>query len=501
MFHKEKARSFLAVSDEFALGELPTEKSHPKTIDLSNWSKSDLDHALEVIKEIEMNLLNVVLEKENEVSEFTNYVQEALSSGGRVFLCGCGATGRLALALETIWNKKGLQKGRVISFMAGGDVALIHSIERFEDHPEYGERQLKELGFTKSDLLIAITEGGETPFVIGAVNAASKISNISPYFVYCNPDDVLSRAVVRSKEVLQNSKIRKLNLSVGEMALAGSTRMQASTIQMLAIGRALFNFDRDWVLKHKNKLEIIDFNKLKSFIENESEVYHSNGGVIYSTCDLLGISVLTDTTERSPTFSLMPFERNINCVPTSYSLCYLSLFQSGEVKDAWRRMLGREPRSLEWSETKELTGIERVYGFDISSENIERRKSYCLKEQHLFNVNYLGENLNFQFKGLEAVIELSGHDLLSVHLILKVLLNTHSTLVMGRLGRYENNIMTWVRPSNNKLIDRTIRYILILLNDKGISKSYEEVCFKLFEEMEDMKPDDSLVLKTLKGLL
>ena len=42
--------------------------------------------------------------------------------------------------------------------------------------------------------------------------------------------------------------------------------------------------------------------------------------------------------------------------------------------------------------------------------------------------------------------------------LLKMLLNQHSTLVMGRLGRYESNIMTWVSPNNGKLVDRAARY-------------------------------------------
>jgi N-acetylmuramic acid 6-phosphate etherase len=29
-------------------------------------------------------------------------------------------------------------KDAVISFMAGGDVAIINSVEDFEDHPEFG---------------------------------------------------------------------------------------------------------------------------------------------------------------------------------------------------------------------------------------------------------------------------------------------------------------------------------------------------------------------------
>ena len=82
-------------------------------------------------------------------------IHDTLTQGGRIFLCGCGATGRLSIALE-VFCRQGLTqskyKNRFIGFMAGGDVALIKSVENFEDRPDYGERQLKELGFKNGDL-------------------------------------------------------------------------------------------------------------------------------------------------------------------------------------------------------------------------------------------------------------------------------------------------------------------------------------------------------------
>ena len=44
--------------------------------------------------------------------------------------------------------------------MAGGDIALIKAVEDFEDHPEFAEQQMIDLGFGENDLLIASTEGG-----------------------------------------------------------------------------------------------------------------------------------------------------------------------------------------------------------------------------------------------------------------------------------------------------------------------------------------------------
>ncbi len=54
---------------------------------------------------------------------------------------------------------------------------------------------------------------------------------------------------------------------------------------------------------------------------------------------------------------------------------------------------------------------------------------------------------------------------LSHHSLVKIILNNLSTLIMGRMNRYESNIMTYVKPTNYKLIDRAARYVLILAKE------------------------------------
>ena len=78
-----------------------------------------------------------------------------------------------------------------------------------------------------------------------------------------------------------------------------------------------------------------------------------------------------------------------------------------------------------------------------------------------------------------------------------MILNTHSTLIMGRLGRYEGNVMTYLRASNNKLIDRAIRYIDMLLKTRHIALSYSELCHILFEMIEKTPSDQSIVMVTV----
>lgn len=47
---------------------------------------------------------------------------------------------------------------------------------------------------------------------------------------------------------------------------------------------------------------------------------------------------------------------------------------------------------------------------------------------------------------------------------------------MGRLNRYYSNIMTYVKPTNYKLIDRAARYIMLLRQ----GSTYEQVVHAIY---------------------
>ncbi len=507
--YKKQAEEFLKICNQFKLGRLPTETPHPQTNGLSQIVSTNPAKAVEIIKEIDLKVFYKLREKEIELERLLTDIKKVLDCGGRIFLVGCGATGRLSLALETLWRHKYKNsedyKDKVVSFMAGGDVALIHSIEKFEDFPEYGVRQLVELQFSGNDLLIATTEGGETPFVIGATNFAAENSKHSPYFLYCNPDDILIETVERSKEVILNPKIKKVNLSVGPMALTGSTRMQATTILMYFVGLSLLNAEKnikDLILELDKLISIIEttkFDFLADFILKESQIYLDKEYVLYESDSDLGISILTDTTERSPTFSLHAFENQLdtNIVP---SLSYLYFPRSGNSKQAWFDLLLRPPRTFHWKEVTDRTTNERLLGFDFSAQLRIDRKKYLKEKEHIFKI-YLDRDSNmitFSLDEIKKNISCMDLSLLSLHLLLKIMLNNHSTLVMGRLQRYESNLMTWVRASNNKLIDRSVRYAEILLKSKGIEVSYRDLVMSCFKYKDVIGRDEALVLKIVK---
>ena len=211
--------------------------------------------------------------------------------------------------------------------------------------------------------------------------------------------------------------------------------------------------------------------------------------------------MLTDTTERSPTFSLAPFENQDDAF-SSPSLCYLSLPAANQSQDAWLHLFGRAPRPLEWEGIAPIAGGKRLLGFDISRQALENRKTYLPNGQHdIFSVTRRSDRLVFDLQDAHHELSVQGLSLLEEHVLLKIALNMHSTLVMGRMERYEGNVMTWVRPSNLKLIDRSVRYVQHLLSEAGVQEfSYDEIVFQVLEEFEKLGPNEPVVLKTVEAL-
>lgn len=506
MSPEDRAKEFLATAHLYHLGRLPTESSHPQTRNLSELAKNDVSQAVRLLQGIDTQALMLMQKHVPELAPMASAVRETLDAGHRVYICGCGATGRLAMSLEVLWRTLNPNDpDRVVAFMAGGDVALVHSLEGFEDFPEYGAEQLQQLGFKEGDLLISSTEGGETPFVIGATEAALSLSSRKPFFLYCNPREILIEHVERSRRVLQNPRIHNICLFAGPMALAGSTRMQASTVLQLGIGLTLFHWDSVAVLNNKiggwmDHYRGLSADQLAAFVTAESNAYKADDKVLYSVDDL-AITVFTDTTERSPTFSLPPF--NNQYMPREdHSWAYIMIPSTKTGIESWRKLLLREPRVLNWPRRNAKTTMEYLKGFDFSEQAEKYRLSVHPESQHLkFSITMDDREISWDFRNLNWRIPRSGKGLLFDHLLVKMLLNVHSTLLMGRMGRFESNFMTYVLPTNGKLVDRASRYVKWLLGNRGVPLPPDEaVITELFRQLENLGDQESVVIKTANAL-
>ena len=560
----EKAKKFLNEEKAFRLGELLTESSHPKTRTLSETSKSNLADGIRLLQSVDEEIPPAV-EKVFQQDTFKKLVEaffNTLKAKRRIFFTGCGATGRLSILLETAWRRfwrtlkqkhpdifarMPMMEDLTVSIMAGGDFALIKSVEGFEDFPDFGRYQLKQAGVGPGDVVVAITEGGETPFVIGTawqgLDVGAKV-----FFVYNNPSEMLQRHVQRSREIIEEPRIQKLDLSTGPMAITGSTRMQATTAELLVVGCALeialVQFLKEnltateWAKLKLSVLSPQDYHQLfvnlisqltnpetvdamALLTEFEENIYRRHGLITY-TSDSAMLDVLTDTTERSPTFMIPAFRKHGDTrSPQSWAFVKNPFLPT---QGAWQDMLQREPRGLEWGSDiyKQLNapsalqarppslGNTEIYKFRIGNEPQTTRTdappdsalvmiAVGDETDHLIGASLKG--FGSGYKKTAAIIiglptaaaktdelfqfpcDLPNSPLqLWHHLAVKLILNTVSTATMVRMGRVVGNAMIWLSPSNKKLIDRGSRLISQLTGC-----SYEQACTELHKTLEEVE--------------
>ncbi len=553
---QKRSEEFLKISGQFKLGALITESSHPITAKLSEVAKKDIAGALRLLFKADGDVVKKFREFANsgKAEKIKETILSSLKNGGRIFFTGCGSTGRLSILLDSVWRDFWQQQlsarqpgylpdlqNRTFSVMAGGDYALIKSVEGFEDFTDFGKKQIADLGVSSKDIVFAITEGGETSFVIGTawagVDARAKV-----YFVYNNPDEILCEHVQRSREVIQDSRIEKINLTTGPMSITGSTRMQATSIQLCVMLTILEMVVRELTGKNPGPplpsqfltaLEQLHIalkspevlTPLSELVALEESVYRSGHKNNYFA-NRLGIDVLTDTTERSPTYCTPPF-RKFDDTTASESWAFLFL-PNEQTPSAWQNILKRPPRCIEWAEdeVRKLVGDDRLprtmetirkisrpelmrfkIGLDglparplkagDSAISIASEKDSGLFHAQLDAARKAGAKTGMIYFGKSAIrktssidktvfIPLSPTDFLLdgiARIAVKLLMNALSTCTMVRLGRVMGNTMIWVVPSNLKLIDRATRYISRLA---GLD--YAHANQLLFEVIEYVEP-------------
>jgi N-acetylmuramic acid 6-phosphate etherase len=243
-------------------------------------------------------------------------------------------------------------------------------------------------------------------------------------------------------------------------------------------------------------------------VELEEGIYRKHGLVTY-LADSLMLDVLTDTTERAPTFMLPPFRKNGDTIsPVSWAFVKDPRHPT---KQAWREMLQREPRGLTWgpevfrqlnapahvqANPPKLDNAE-IHRFRIGNEPDPSRteaptRSTCVTCPIIHHPSSssiprtaaitFGPTTEDPWTSTFISLRLPASPLrLWEHLAIKLILNTLSTATMVRMGRVVGNAMVWVSPSNKKLIDRGTRLIA-----QSTGYSYEQACEALHEAMDEV---------------
>lgn len=545
-----QAENFINNEKQFHLGFLPTEQSNPKTKKLDEAFAEKITEGVRMLQTVDRDVLKMAEEvfAGKEYSSMCENAFKALLDGNKIIFSGCGATGRLSILLESMWRRFFMKlkaenpeayasvseyEDKVFSIMTGGDYALVRSVESFEDYQEFGRQQARETGIGEGDVLVAITEGGETSSVIGTVKEAAE-AGAKVFLLFNNPAKLLSEKLERCREAIENPSVTVLDLCCGPMALSGSTRMQATTSEQLIAGAALetvlkklltekkifkSSAAEDYAANFKKLLQSLESEEavsaISEYIEFEEKIYRSEGLVTYYADEYL-LDIFTDTTERAPTFMLPPFKKKDDDIsPPSWAFVKTPFCSS---EKAWHEILGRKLRCLEWDKKKyrkmgagekiinnpPLIGEADILKFVIGNEKDPSRLStkenaavFVLGASEIKNAEFMkafdkassvyGKKnglivggffkdafLNVPCEAVESPLSIMEH------LAVKLVLNTVSTGTMVRLGKVTGNWMSCVEVTNKKLMDRGVRIISELC---GVS--YREACHALYETLEE----------------
>ena len=520
---ERRADEFITREQQFHLGFLPTEQSNPLTRTMEADFRRSTAAGVKTLQSADRPVLEMA-KRVLAGPEFSKLVADGIATienGGRIVFSGCGATGRLSILLESMWRQGCAETPAMAdkadaaaSIMTGGDYALVRSVEFFEDYASFGRRQVRDMGMTARDMLVAITEGGETSSVLGTA-AEALDSGCKVFLLFNNPAKLLCEHLKRSKDIIEAPRVCVLDLYCGPMALAGSTRMQATTSEQLIAGAALETiFDHfagrpapDYAAEFSTVLDELEKSApaIADYIDFEADVYSKAGKVTYFADEYM-LDIFTDTTERSPTFMLPPFKKQTDNAPEPWAFVKNPLADTATV---WQRNFRRQPRCLAWT-------IDDYVQMG-AAENIRKRPPHISKEDFFaFEVGNAPSPARWQSghdaavligfapspelkQGFEAfaknaakkriVILAPAGDIkiscaasslnLMRHMAIKLFLNTVSTGTMVKLGRVSGNWMSWVDCTNKKLLDRGVR---LLVEISGCD--YRTGCITLFEAME-----------------
>ncbi|MCQ2377586.1 MAG: hypothetical protein MJ016_00035 [Victivallaceae bacterium] len=511
------AERFLREEKEFHLGFLPTEQSHPLTKNMESDFLCDTEKGVRTLQSPDRAVLEMA-RRVFKSAAFSNLVDagmKTLDEKGRIVFSGCGATGRLSILLEAMLREYAEKDPRfdaasTESIMTGGDFALGRAVEFFEDYQSFGRRQVADAGMGAHDMLLAITEGGETSSVIGTVKEAAD-RGCRVFLMFNNPAELLRKHLARCREVIDDPRVTILDLSCGPMALAGSTRMQATTSEELIAGAFLETLvarrsdlpEKDFAAEFEKLLDHLESDasvkRIADQIDFETETYRGKGRITYFA-DAYLLDLFTDTAERTPTFMLPPFK--LSSMPDSPEPWAFVKNPTANAPAIWERTLHRPPRCLEWTSADYRAmnapesiiadppkiGRENLFEMLVGKEACQQRFQREADAAVLVTVDRAPGNdqLRRAAPAVKREIEISsGCDDTPLHLMdhlaVKLVLNTISTGTMVKFGRVAGNWMSWVNVSNKKLIDRAIR----LISDLG-KVDYEYAWRALFESIEEM---------------
>jgi len=218
MFSKKLSHQ---IDQEYNRSNLMTEKSNIRSKNLDVLQTHEL---FKVFNDEDIIPQKAVTGASAQIIKAIDEITKRLKDGGRLFYLGAGTSGRLGVldAVEcppTFCTSPEM----VQAYLAGGIEAMFKSSEGAEDDCDQSIIDLNSLNITKNDILIGITAGGTTPYVVSALTFARELGTLT-VAISCVPE--------YQSSIPCDIDIRLLT---GPELITGSTRLKAGTATKMTL--------------------------------------------------------------------------------------------------------------------------------------------------------------------------------------------------------------------------------------------------------------------------
>jgi N-acetylmuramic acid 6-phosphate etherase len=201
---------------------LATETTSERYADIDLWTSTQaiaamVDGQLEAVSAVKASAAELAAAVDAAVVRLRGTI-------GRLVYVGAGTSGRVAI-------QDGVELGptfdwgaeRTVYALAGGERALLASVEGAEDDASEGAAAMQRASVCADDVVVGVAASGSTPYTVGALQYARAAGALTVGLA-CNPATPLLE--VAAHPIL---------LATGAEFVAGSTRMKAGTAQKVAL--------------------------------------------------------------------------------------------------------------------------------------------------------------------------------------------------------------------------------------------------------------------------
>lgn len=200
---------------------MSTERSSPRYSSIDVWDAEDI---AETIVESQFAAVAAVYAVRKQIASAAIAMQARLQDRGRLIYAGAGTSGRLAVQDGAeLAPTFGWPDDRLLLLIAGGEKALLRSVEGAEDDAEGGTRLVAQHAVTAQDVLIAVAASGTTRFTLACLREAKRCGALTLGIANNGASPILDEAD------------HPIFLDTGSEPIAGSTRLKAGTAQKVAL--------------------------------------------------------------------------------------------------------------------------------------------------------------------------------------------------------------------------------------------------------------------------